>query len=347
MPLFDRPPVQHFPDRAMREALEQVENLRNVLFLAVPEVASCLDFARADYIKPGFLLEDWRSRESDLLCLIPYRPPGAEESETVLICILLEHQSRPDPLMPLRVLLYAVLFWEQQWKEYERRHAQGEALRLTPVVPIVLHTGAGPWTGNRRLADLFEGPDALKAYAPDWPLLFWDLAARTPEALLAADGPFAQFLAVVRAEQSDAEDFQRICTELVQQLEPVAGQDKMRWRDLLLLVFSWIYQRRPEEEQEALRRVLVDSQSDVALREEVKAVSETTKVSWMQQAEVRGIHQGKLIDRQELLITLLGDAVGEVPDSLKSAIRNCDDLDRLLTAVRKAPKVTSLDEFQF
>src|SRR6185437_3610000 len=129
---------------------------------------------------------------------------------------------------PLRILLYAVLFWEQQWKEYERRHEEGAALRLTPVVPIVLHTGAGAWTSNRRLADLFAGPETLKGYAPQWPLLFWDLAARTPEALLASDGPFAQFLAVVRAEQSDADDFRQILEDLAKRLEPVAGQDKMR-----------------------------------------------------------------------------------------------------------------------
>ena len=158
MPLFDRPPVHNFPDRAFREALEQVQNLRDVLFQAVPEIAPCLDFDHADYIKPAFLLEDWRGRESDLLCLIPYRPPSGEASQTVLICILLEHQSRPDPLMPLRILLYAVLFWEQQWKEYERQHEEGASLRLTPVVPIVFHTGATEWTSNRRLADLFRGP---------------------------------------------------------------------------------------------------------------------------------------------------------------------------------------------
>ncbi len=72
MPLFDRPPVHNFPDRAFREALEQVANLRDVLVEAVPDIASHLDFAHARYVQPAFLLEDWRGRESDLLCLIPY-----------------------------------------------------------------------------------------------------------------------------------------------------------------------------------------------------------------------------------------------------------------------------------
>jgi hypothetical protein len=227
MPFFDRPPVHDFPDRAFRDALEQVANLRDVLVEAVPDIASHLDFAQARYIKPAFLLEDWRGRESDLLCLIPYRV-SETETDMVLVCILLEHQSRSDPLMPLRVLLYAVLFWEQQWKEYERRREEGAALRLTPVIPIVFHTGAREWSSNRRLADLFEGPEVLWAYAPQWPLAFWDLAARTPEELLGRDGPFAQFLAIVRAENGDAEQFRQVFSQLAEQLEPVAGQDKMR-----------------------------------------------------------------------------------------------------------------------
>ena len=39
---------------------------------AIPDLAVNLDFSKAEYIKPAFLLEDWRGRESDLLCLIPY-----------------------------------------------------------------------------------------------------------------------------------------------------------------------------------------------------------------------------------------------------------------------------------
>ncbi len=354
MPLFDRPPVPNFPDRALREALEQVQNLRDVLFQVVPDVAANLDFGRVQYIKPAFLLEDWRGRESDLLCLIPYRAAGAAEGETVLICVLLEHQSRPDAHMPLRMLLYAVLFWEQQWKEYERRHEEGASLRLTPVVPIVFHTGAGEWTGNRRLADLFEGPAALKAYAPQWPVLFWDLGSRSPEALLASDGPFAQFLAIVRAEGSDAERFRQVYAQLAEQLEPLAQQDKMRWRDLLWLIFSWVLQRRPVEEGEALRQVLVDRQRDAALRQEVQIMSEGTKKTWIQlereraqaaaEAEVEA--RTEVRARQELLILLLGD-VGNLPESLAADIRACEDLDRLLAGLRQVRTLTSLDQFQF
>ncbi len=342
MPLFDRPPVHNFPDRAFREALEQAANLRDVLVEAVPDIASHLDFAHTHYIQPAFLLEDWRGRESDLLCLIPYRVSETTE-EMVLICILLEHQSRPDSIMPLRILLYAVLFWEQQWKEYERRHEEGASLRLTPVIPIVFHTGSREWSSNRSLADLFEGPEALRAYAPGWPLVFWDLAARTPEQLLASDGPFAQFLAVVRAEESDAERFRQVFTQLAEQLEPVAGQDKMRWRDLLWLMLSWVLQRRPDEEREPLSRILVEKQHDLALREEVKTVSEATKQTWAEKIETRAVTR----TWREALIEALSDKYGELPEPLLRSIQTCEDVDRLKAGIKQMNKVTALDQFQF
>jgi hypothetical protein len=345
MPLFDRPPVHNFPDRAFREALEQVQNLRDALLQAVPDIAPYLDYDHARYIKPAFLLEDWRGRESDLLCLIPYCPPGMAQGDPVLICVLLEHQSRPDAHLPLRILLYAVLFWEQQWKEYERRHEPGAALRLTPVVPIVFHTGDQEWSGNRSLADLFDGPEALRVYAPQWPLVFWDLALRTPEALLASDGPFAQFLAVVRAEASDAERFLQVYTQLMERLEPVAGQDKMRWRDLLWLALSWCRQRRPEDEQDALIHATVESQRNTALREEARSVSETTKQTWAQAVEARAARIGQLRQGRETLIALLSDAFGELPETLKASIESCDDLDRLLTATLQTRTLRSLDQF--
>jgi hypothetical protein len=46
--------------------------------------------------------------------------------------------------MPLRSLLYAVLYWEQEWRRWEASHPRGEPLRLTPVLPIVFHTGGEP-----------------------------------------------------------------------------------------------------------------------------------------------------------------------------------------------------------
>src|SRR5205814_1640220 len=103
-----------------------------------------------------------------------------------------------------RLLIYAVLYWEREWRAWEQSHAPGEPLRLTPILlPIVFHTGAEPWTEHRTLADLVGGPEAFRPFVPQWQPLFWDLAIQPAEALLTRDEIWLQALAVVRAERAD------------------------------------------------------------------------------------------------------------------------------------------------
>jgi hypothetical protein len=214
---------------------------------------------------------------------------------------------------------------------------------LTPVIPIVFHTGSSEWSSNRRLADLFEGPEALRAFAPEWPVMYWDLAARTPEELLASDGPFTQFLAIVRAENADTERFRQVFMELAERLEPVAGQDKMRWQDLLWLMLSWVLQRRPDDEGEALSRALAEKQHDLALREEVQTMSEATKQTWVQKVEARAA----IRSLREVLIEMLSEKYGELPEPLLTSIQTCEDVGRLKAGVKHLNNVTALDQFQF
>src|SRR5262245_15273766 len=117
MPIQEESPLCNFPDHALRELLQYPDHLASVLRRAFPALAGRFDCARAAPVKSKFALEDWRERESDLLFLVPFRAEGAERE--VLVCVLLEHQSESDARMPLRMILYAALFWDQEWKRWE------------------------------------------------------------------------------------------------------------------------------------------------------------------------------------------------------------------------------------
>ena len=201
MSLFDDPPLRDFPDRAIRRLLMDPRNLRDLVADVAGELAAALDLERTEVLDRAFLLEDWRRRESDLLFRVPFCTP--EAAPPALVCVLVEHQSAPDPTMPLRMLLYAVLYWERQWKAWEEAHPRGQPLGLTPVLPVVFHTGLEPWRTNRELAELFVGPARLRPVAPHWPLLFWELAGHSTEGLLASSSAWLRSLAVIRAEEDD------------------------------------------------------------------------------------------------------------------------------------------------
>jgi hypothetical protein len=102
---------------------------------------------------------------------IPYRVGDA--SVPALVVVLLEHQSDTDPMMPLRLLYFAVTYWDRQWRAWEEAPPPRPPFRLNPVLPVVVYTGATPWGSNRTLADLLGEPQAFHAYAPAWQPLFW------------------------------------------------------------------------------------------------------------------------------------------------------------------------------
>ncbi len=244
MSIADDEPLRDVADRAIRQSLQQPDNLRDFLHQAVPELADGFVCEQAHLINREFPLDDWRGRESDLLFEIPYR--DGTDDLVALVCVPIEHQSQPDPRMPLRLLIYAVLYWERQWKAQEASPPPRGPLSLTPVLPIVLHTGSTPWRTQRELADLLVGPEAFHRFAPRWQPLFWDLAERSPEALLNASEQWLQALAVVRVEDADEAVFREVFTQAMRRLESLHDSNHVRWYDLLRLVLTWAAWRRPD-----------------------------------------------------------------------------------------------------
>jgi hypothetical protein len=347
MPLFDDPPLHDFPDRAIRYLLETPANLRELLLEVVPGIALHLDYERIEWQDRSFLMEDWRNRESDLLFRIPFRSPAGET--TVLVCILLEHQSDPDPRMPLRVLIYAVLYWEREWKAWEDRHDPGQPLRLTPILPIVFHTGAQPWNTHRSLADLIGGPEEFRPFVPQWQPLFWDLAEQDPQRLLAAAGAWLQALSVVRSERAERAEFEAVLAQLLPRLVELRQTEQIRGHDLLWFVLSWALRRRPREDREQLRTFLQTTIADEAMREEVLAVSNIVGETWEQSEERRVAATAlrtELQTRREDLRDLLEERFGAVPDDVLRRIEACDDPARLKAAYRQALRIQSPADMQ-
>lgn len=310
MAYFDDPPLHDFPDRAIRALQSFPAHLCELVQDVAPTLAPRLDFEQTRPLERDFPLPDWRRREADLLFHVPFR--GAPYQET-LLCLLIEHQSAADPPAPLRTLWYAVLYWERQWRGWSERHPRGEPLRLHPVLPILLHTGAKPWDAARGLRELMTGSPELHAHVPDWRPLFFDLAERTPEALLQAVGHWLPTLAVVRAENEERERFQAVMTEVLRRLAGLHDLDLMRWGELLRFVLSWGLRRRPRNEQQAVYEAVRASHQQAELRQEMEQMAHTLGQTWEQELLARG----REIGREEGLV--MGKAEGEAKGKAEEA----------------------------
>jgi hypothetical protein len=120
-------------DRVIHQALQHPANLRAFLHQAVPALAGGFDCERGRLLEREFPLDDWRRREADLPFEVPYRL--GDEELWALVYVLIEHQSGEDPVMPLRLLYFVVLYWERQWRAREQAATPKPPLRLSPVLP--------------------------------------------------------------------------------------------------------------------------------------------------------------------------------------------------------------------
>lgn len=333
-------PIRDVVDRMIRDSLQNAENLRQFLEEAVPDLAAGFDCTRARLLDREFPLEDWRRREADLPFEIPYRVGDTEV--WALVCVLLEHQSDTDPLIPLRLLLFAVLYWDRQWHDWERLLPPRPPLRLNPVLPIVLYTAPRPWGSNRSLRELLGEPAAFQTFAPDWRPLFWNLSERTPEQLLQTGREWLQTLAVIRVQEESADTFDRIFQETVQRLTTLHGRDQVRWYDLMRIVFTFAAWKRPEPERARLFEAVKAAQDDMSRREEIGKMSEKLGDTLVDIAMAKGA----LLTSRQILRTLLEDRFGPPSAELVQRIEGTDDLGRLQAAIRQVGRLEKLEDFQ-
>jgi hypothetical protein len=266
-----------------------------------------------------------RRRPSDLLFLIPYRT--AAEEQWALVCVLIEHQSSADPLMPLRMILYAVLFWEREWKAWHDQPTPRAPLRLTPVLPIVLHSGPKTWSSHRELKDLLGEPADFHAFAPRWQPLFWDLASLSPQALLDSAEEWLQTLAVVRAEDASSESFLKVYNTVLERLEPLAAREPVRYYDLLRFILTWGLWRRPQEEREQIQQAALASQRDAVHREEIRTMGQTI-AEWY-------VKEGRLQALRDTLRLQLEERFQTVPEALQQRIEATTDIEKLQLRLRQ------------
>jgi len=341
----DRDYFRKLPDHTIRDSLLAPENLWELVWAVAPQLVDGFDFSRTKPVEREFRLEDWRGREADRLFEVPYRDEGMEVA--VLVCVLVEHQSTADPVMPLRMLMYAVLYWERQWKDWQSESPPRDPLQLNPVLPIVLHTGNRPWTANRELSQLMAGPEALRALAPHWPILFWDVAEKSLEELLNATGAWLRSLAVVRAERETSERFLEVLRELLRGIEQLTAGDEVRWHDLMRFVISWSLHRRPREEHQQLEAAIAKSQKNRRHKKQVKDMSETafkTMDDFIAERAAEAREEGELRAKRDFLKRLLMRDFPDVAQSVLDRIDTIEDAGRLAELYDQALQAKSLDE---
>ena len=327
-----------FTDRLLCDALSKPENLRGLLRDAVPDLVDGFDFSRMRQAPREFLLGNWRRRKPDVLVEIPYRTRAGDR--WALICVLLEHQTKSDWQVPLKIFMYAALYWEWQWRTWEMAPAPKEDFALTPILPIVLHTGTRPWGSAKTLHELLGPPEAFHIFTPNWQPIFWELAKHSTDELVNGPESFLQALAIFKADDAELEEAQRLFKQIFRKIDQLHDTGRVQWRDLLKLILGWAQNRRPNVERQSWSELSDKLETSADNRREIQSMAITIAQSLQQEARQEGIQEGLLrgIRRQG------GKRFGPPNEHQTAELNSVTDIDRLDRMLDQVNEVHSWDE---
>ena len=143
-------------DAAYKDFFKHREMVESLLTGFVREdFVSELNFSTLQQCSGSYITKDLRERMDDCVWKVKWR------GRTSYLCLILEFQSTPDPWMPVRIMTYTGLLWQDLIKTGELR--AGDA--LPPVLPIVIYNGAGEWKTSLSVEEMCEPvPASLEPY---------------------------------------------------------------------------------------------------------------------------------------------------------------------------------------
>jgi len=129
-----------------------------------------LDLTRLEAIAETHLSDDLRERRNDCIWRVPWKDPSGGDPVWLYVYLLLEFQSDLDHSMPVRMLTYLGLLYQDLIRAKEVKPTA-----LPPVLPVVLYNGQKRWTAAVQFADMVPRfPAALEPYIPRVQYLFLD-----------------------------------------------------------------------------------------------------------------------------------------------------------------------------
>ena len=297
-----------------------------------PEVVGLLDLDAIEAQPSDFIDEALRAHLSDLGFRIPWRQGGH-----VHLGLLLEHQSSPDPEMPLRVLRYTLRAWEA---------AQAEPRptgRLPLVITLVVFHGPRPWSTPRALSELYDAPpeaiEHLRPYLPELKLLLEDLTVTDDAEVPCDDGGKLALLLLRHAHMNDVwntvDEHRALLQALMRRRGPLPTLQILRY------VMN-VSERAPSE---ALRRRLFeDLPGDV--KEEVMTYADMLREEGEQIGLQRGLQLGKEEARHgafvDALTRILQVRFGPLPMWASARLETLDE-NTLLELIPQASSALSVE----
>ena len=276
-------------------------------------IAHCLPDELGQRIQPEslqtlstyFSLADRPTRQADMAWSLALK--GGQR-----MLLLLEHQSRSDRSMALRMRSYSTLLHEQH------HHCEPTA-NLPPILPVVLHTGDAPWSAATDIQTLqADTPPWLQRYNPGQAFL---LIEQKQLLLNQSLPPDALITPIFRLQHLDSMDELRQCLHTIaMRTHPV---EHARLRRLLS---SWVQHVVLPLHLPHGDTPLIHSFEDIDAM--INYEERNWELRWMKQGLAKGmeqgleqgLEQGKTEGEKQLLVRLLQNRFGPLSEQMEQRI---------------------------
>ncbi len=318
-------------DALFRSAFEHPEAAAAELRHVLPrELVEAIDFTTLRLEPGSFVDPHLADRHTDLLfsTSIAGRPAH--------VYLLLEHQSTPDPRMPLRLLVYMVRIWER-WTDTNPEDP------LPPIIPVVvMHPTHGPPMPTR-LHDLVAPPPAsipgLAHSVPDFRITIDDISFATDGELrsrsLAAFPMLA--LSLLRDGRDEASLFANLETWAAAYAAVAAAPSGIHAFERLM---RYVELRLSDEQLATFHARLIElapTTESMVMRYSERLIAEG-EAKGEAKGEARGLLQGRLETQRDILRRLLARRFGTLDLSTLARVDTAESaelevwLDRIVLA---------------
>lgn len=167
--------IQIGSDGLFKSIMEDKIAAREFLEEYLPaNLQSMLDLNKITVEKESYIEDDLKKKFSDIVYSVEIKRTAQErkidqddlqehqEHEKAFVYTLLEHQSKPDYWMALRLWKYTLLLCERHKQKQKTKYN-----KLPLVVPIVFYNGKEKYTSPQSLWQLFDNPNMAKQLLGD------------------------------------------------------------------------------------------------------------------------------------------------------------------------------------
>jgi predicted transposase/invertase (TIGR01784 family) len=201
------------------------------------------------------------------------------DGRPAVVYVLFEHKSRPERLVAFQLLRYEVGIWYEDVKA-------GRPLR--PIIPVVVYHGESRWRVPVTFGALFDGPEALRCYWPEFRYEVTDVSHLPAEAVRGAVATQIA-LRVMRSILGPSARMREAWPGIVQLLW--APGDRSWTDEFFGMVLTYVMRAIGEAEEAAIMGAM--SAAPAPAREVAMTIAEKLRQEGRQQGLEQGLDQAR------------------------------------------------------